>query len=286
MIINAIKDKLLIPKIESKDIKAIKEVRYENLSLNLERNNVSEDNITDTVYKSKLSDLINFNNNDIDELEDTDKVIDKIENDNEFIEEVEQKEKIPELYPIGLALGTYIVCENERGIYLIDQHAAQERINYEKFSYLLSHPSDNIMETLVPIVIELPVSDFLIINKNKEILDRLNIKVEEFGISSYRVVSHPTWLTKGREEILIRNIFEMIKEEEKDFDLAKFLDHLAATMACKASVKGNTRITLEDMESIINQMRDCNNPYHCPHGRPTMISFSEYELGKKFKRII
>ena len=288
MIINAIKDKLLIPKIEAKDIKDIKEIRYENLSLDLERNNIREDISIDTTYKEKLSNLINFNNTDeIEDKEETEKIINNIENDeNEFVEIVEQKDKIPELYPIGLALGTYIICENERGIYLIDQHAAQERINYEKFSYLLSHPSNNTIDSIVPIVIELPMQDFIIIKNNMDILNKLNIKVEEFGSSSYRIISHPTWFTKGREEILIRNIFEMIKEEEKHFDLAKFLDHLAATMACKASVKGNTRITKEDMESIITQLRNCNNPYHCPHGRPAIIEFKTYELEKMFKRSI
>ena len=79
---------------------------------------------------------------------------------------------------------------------------------------------------------------------------------------------------------------ETIKEEEKNFNLAKFRNHVAATMACKASVKGNTRITKEDMESIINKLRKCNNPFNCPHGRPTIIHFTIYELEKMFKRSI
>ena len=128
------------------------------------------------------------------------------------------------------------------------------------------------------------MQEYIIIKNNLDILDKLNIKVEEFGQSSFRVISHPTWFAKGREEITIRNIFEMIKEEEKHFDLAKFLDHLAATMACKASVKGNTRITKEDMESIINKLRGCKNPFNRPHGRPTIIHFTIYELEKMFKR--
>ena len=77
-----------------------------------------------------------------------------------------------------------------------------------------------------------------------------------------------------------------IIREEKNFELAKFHDHLAATMACKASVKGNTRITIQDMESIIDQLRNCSNPFNCPHGRPTIIEFTIYELEKMFKRSI
>ena len=83
---------------------------------------------------------------------------------------------------------------------------------------------------------------------------------------------------------VIKNIFEQVIKEENNFNLAKFNDHLAATMACKASVKGNTRITINDMESIINQLRECNNPFNCPHGRPTIIHFTIYELEKMFKR--
>ncbi len=270
---SVIKTKLLIPKIEVKE--SVAEPTYENLTLNLERTIVSES--TESDDKERITKLINFDyepNNELDTLE-----------KEEYIEEL-PTEKLPELYPIGLVHGTYIVCENEKGIYLIDQHAAQERINYEKFSYLLSHPNNNIIESIVPIVIELPMQDYIILKNNIDILDKLNIKVEEFGQSSFRIISHPTWFTKGREEITMRNIFEMIKEEEKHFNLEKFLDHLAATMACKASVKGNTRITNEDMESIISQLRKCKNPFNCPHGRPTIINFTIYELEKMFKRSI
>lgn len=270
---NVIKTKLLIPKIEVKE--EVPEPTYENLTLNLERNIVSES--TSSNDKEKLTKLINFDYEPNNELDALDK--------EEYIEEL-PTEKLPELYPVGLVHGTYIVCENEKGIYLIDQHAAQERINYEKYSYLLAHPNKDVIDSIVPIVIELPMQDYIIIKNNINILDKLNIKVEEFGQSSLRVISHPTWFTKGREEITIRNILEMIKEEEKHFDLAKFLDHLAATMACKASVKGNTRITKEDMESIINQLRECKNPFNCPHGRPTIINFTIYELEKMFKRSV
>lgn len=271
---DVIKTKLLIPKIEIKEEK--ENHVYENLSLDLERNIVSESNNSEN--KEILTKLVNFENLPNNEL-------DNEELEEEYQEEL-SKEKLPELYPIGLALGTYIICENEKGIYLIDQHAAQERVNYEKYSYLLSHPSNNTIGSIAPIVIELPIQDYLIVKNNLDILDRLNIKVEEFGQNSFRVISHPTWFPEGREEITIRNILETIKEEEKKFDLAKFRNHLAATMACKASVKGNTRITKEDMESIINQLRKCNNPFNCPHGRPTIIHFTIYELEKMFKRSI
>ena len=277
MITTTIQKKLLIPKIEQK--KEEIPSKYQNLSLNLERNLVKEDSV-DNDYKNRLSNLINFKEIENEELEE----LINVEN-NTYIEEVQSaKDKLPELYPVGLALGTYIICENEKGVYLIDQHAAQERINYEKYSYLLSHPSKNSIDTLIPIVIELPMNEFLLIKKNIHILEELNIKIEEFGTSAFRVTSHPTWFPKNNAEGILKNIMEQIIKEENHFDLAKFRDHLAATIACKASVKANTRITKEDMESIISQLRNCNNPFNCPHGRPTIIEFTIYELEKMFKR--
>ena len=279
MIIDKIKGKLLIPKIEIKEPEP--KVKYENLSLNLERSIISEPkNTYNETYQEQLTNLVNFiditNTEEILQPEDPNAVEDIISTNN----------KLPELYPVGLALGTYIVCENEKGIYLIDQHAAQERINYEKYSYLLSNPSHNTIDTIIPIVIELPMNEFLIIKKNISILENLNIKLEEFGSSSFRITTHPTWFSKDNPDKIIRNIFDQIIKEEKNFNLAKFNDHLAATIACKASIKANTRITIQDMESLITQLRQCNNPFNCPHGRPAIIEFTTYELEKMFKRSI
>lgn len=274
LISNAIKDtisnKLLIPKIElPKKI----ENKKENLSLELDRNIVNEDT---TNYLSKLSDKINMNEEDNNEIEEEIII-------NNYVEEVNIENKLPELYPIGLALGTYIICQNQYGIYLIDQHAAQERINYEKYSYLLSHPSSDTLKPLFPIIIELPMNEFLIIKEKINILEDLNIKIEEFGTSSYRINAYPTWIPSGYEEKTIRNIFEILNSKTP-FSLEKFRDHLAATIACKASVKANTNITIEAMESLINDLRRCKNPFNCPHGRPTIIHFTIYELEKMFKR--
>lgn len=268
-IVKEIRTKLLIPKIEIKENIIPK---YENLSLNLERNIVEEE---PSEYTKALSDKINFND---------DENVEEEINNYEYVEEVKEDNKLPELYPIGLFLGTYIGCQNEKGIYLIDQHAAQERINYEKYLYMLSHPNNNTIKPLFSIIIELPMNDFIIIKENIDILNKLNIKVEEFGISSFRIIEHPTWFPKNNENKIIRNIFELIISNEKNFSFEKFNDSLAATIACKASVKGNTNITMEAMESIINDLRKCNNPFNCPHGRPTIISFSTYELEKMFKR--
>lgn len=267
-----IRSKLLIPKIEVKEQPT---VNYENLSLNLERNSISEE--PSLLDKQKLTNLVNFNyepNNELDN-----------EEEPSYIEE-RPKETLPELYPIGLALGTYIVCENEKGIYLIDQHAAQERINYEKNSYLLAHPNNDVISPLIPMIIELPNNEFIIAKEKLDIIKSYNIDIEEFGINSFRVISHPTWFPKGNEEKIVRRIIEEIVNKGKDFSLAKFNNSLAALISCKMSVKANTRITKEAQEEIINELRKCNNPFNCPHGRPTIINFSTYEIEKMFKRVV
>ena len=278
----ALRDKLLIPSINiSKNIRS-DNVKYENLSLDIDR--LSKDIIKEDngEYKSKLEDLVNYR-------EDNEEILLEVENNeegNSDVIEVPETEKLPELYPVGLLLGTYIVCENEKGIYLIDQHAAKERINYEKVSYELSHPNDNTIRPIVPIVVELPKNEYLILKDNMDILDSLKIEIEEFGVSSVRVISHPTWFTQGYEEETFRRIVELIINKEKDFSLAKFNDNLAKMVSCKMSIKANTYIDKPSMESLINDLRKCKNPYNCPHGRPAIIHFSIYELEKMFKRSI
>ncbi len=276
-IVDTIKTKLLIPKIEVKESPS---PVYENTSLTLERNIVSEP--VSSEYTSRLTNLVNFNDDPSNELDSTDEDSAVKE---EYIEEL-PNEKLPELYPIGLALGTYIICENEKGIYLIDQHAAQERINYERNYYLLGHPTGNVISPLIPIIIELPVNEFIIVKENINIIKKLNVEIEEFGSSSFRVVSHPTWFPKGREEEIIRRIIEEVKDKGSSFDLSKFNDNLAKLISCKMSVKANTRITLSAQEEIINELRKCQNPFNCPHGRPTIIHFTIYEIEKMFKRSI
>ena len=277
VIINALKDKLLIPNINVVKEDEIKKEKYENLTLNIERATsfVEEEK---GQYKNKLEDLVNYrDSNDNEVLQDN--------NISEVIT-VSDNEKLPELYPVGLLLGTYIVCENEKGIYLIDQHAAKERINYEKVSYQLSHPDGNTIRPIVPIVLELPQNEYLILKENLDILANLKIEIEEFGVSSVRVVSHPTWWNTGYEEETFKRIVELIINKEKDFSLEKFNDNLAKMVSCKMSIKANTYIDKPSMESLINDLRKCKNPYNCPHGRPAIIHFSIYELEKMFKRSI
>lgn len=274
VIIKGLNDKLLIPNIKPVTLEGPK---YTEMALNIDRANVIQEDEGD--YKRRLEDLVNYqdNNEEIEELE---------EEELANISEVKEMplEKLPELYPVALLLGTYIVCENEKGIYLIDQHAAKERVNYEKVSEMLAHPNNLIIKPLVPIVLELPQNEFLIIKENIDILNDLNISVEEFGLSSFRVISHPVWFPNGMEEETFKRIIEMILAKGKEFSLAKFRDNLAKMVSCKMSIKANTYIDKPSMESLINDLRKCKNPFNCPHGRPAIIHFSIYDIEKMFKR--
>ena len=266
----ALSDKMLIPKISLTDDEMPK---YTNMTINIER-----DSKLDNDYKHKLENLINFNVKEDEVVYDSDVVSEAVP--------ITEEKKLPELYPVALLLGTYIVCENDEGIYLIDQHAAKERCNYERVSDELSHPSGNTISPLVPIVIELPQNEILKLKENSAIFDNLNITYEEFGTSSIRITAHPTWFTEGKEGEIVKQIIEMILSKGNDFTLEKFRDNLAKMVACKMSIKGNTYIDKASMEALIDDLRKCKNPYNCPHGRPAIIHFSIYELEKMFHRSI
>lgn len=203
---------------------------------------------------------------------------------NNYKEEISiDKPKVPMMYPVGLVKGTYIICQNEEGMYLIDQHAANERVNYEYYLYAINN-KDDMIEMLIPINIELPTNEYIILKENVDLLRSMHFEIEEFGTNSFIIRSHPTWLPIGYEESAIRKIIDLIIIKEKDFDKYKFNDRVAMTVACKASIKANDNISIDEMTTLVNRLRKCNNPYTCPHGRPTIIFYSNYELEKLFKR--
>ena len=195
----------------------------------------------------------------------------------------EENEKVPMMYPVGLVKGTYIICQNELGMYMIDQHAANERVNYEYYYYALNNLTESI-DMLIPINIELPFNEYIVVKENLNILRNMHFDIEEFGVNSFIIRSHPIWLPKGNEELAIRKIIELIISKEKNFDILKFNDRVAMTVSCKASIKANDNISIDEMQTLINKLRNCKNPYTCPHGRPTIIFYSNYELEKLFKR--
>ena len=212
-------------------------------------------------------------------------VNDDLTNDNSDTLDLEDKEKsdrLPILYPVGLVWGTYIICQNKIGMYLIDQHAAKERVNYEIFKEKLA-TSNTKMTMLVPLTLEIPNNEYIILEKNMSLLTNMGFTIEEFGLNTIIVKEHPTWIKDNVNET-IKRIIEAVINKEKDFNLQRFNDHLAATLACKASIKANTSITMDEAKNLIEDLRKCDNPFNCPHGRPTIITYTKSDLEKLFKR--
>ena len=201
-----------------------------------------------------------------------------------YNEETIKKENLL-IKPVGLALGTYLIAEDEDTMYMFDIHAANERINYEYFLQKIADQKIYTTNMLFPITLEFTPNEFMKLKDNIDVIKSLGIEVEEFGTNTFRVLSHPSWLKEGFEEVSIRHIFDLVIDLKGEFDRVKFNDSVAATLACKASVKGNTRISSEEQEELIERLFKCKFPFTCPHGRPTCIKYPIYELEKMFKRV-
>ncbi len=258
---NRLKEKTLIPHIEEKPTY----INNKNKEIKEFKLDFDTQIISDTEEKYVIND---------DLIEETQNI--------ELHEDVE--ETMPLMYPVGLVHGTYIICQNETGMYIIDQHAAKERINYEIIKHKLSNPKKENTSMMFPLTIEYTSAEYIILKQNFEFLRELNFEIDEFGINSVIVKAHPVWLPIGNEDASIKKILELVIAKEKNFNLDKFNDNLAATMACKMSIKANTSITLDEMQNLINDLRKCKNPFNCPHGRPTIIYYSKSDLEKLFKR--
>ena len=190
--------------------------------------------------------------------------------------------RIKKMNPKGVIFLTYIIAENEDGLYLIDQHAAAERINFEKILKSLKE-TPILVDLLVPIKIELPANELIIVKEKFALLREYGFSVDEFGFNSIIIRTYPNWIKQGYEDSCIRALIDIIADKGS-FDLEQFIWRLAATTACRMSVMANTYISEEEQEWILDNIRKCENPFTCPHGRPTIITYSKYELDKMFKR--
>lgn len=268
---------ILIPKIETTKpvLDNFKESKIKLQQLNLEREKIIEDDTID--YSLFDDDTMNVN-------EDITNYNENREEDIKNYKDEKKKIIMPEMYPVGLAKGTYIICQNELGIYMIDQHAAKERINYEGYKKAFGNPLEGSIKMLVPLTLEFPSNEFIIIKQNLEVLRNMHFDIEESGINSFVIKEHPTWIKEGYENESIKKLIEVLISEEKNFSIEKFREKAAIMLSCKMAIKANMNISIKEMESLINDLRKCENPYTCPHGRPTTIFYSNYELEKMFKR--
>ena len=198
-----------------------------------------------------------------------------------------QKDEIPweDVRPIGVVFATYILATDDVYFYIIDQHAAHERIYYEKFvtNYIDEGHSGSTTQLLaVGIVIDLTPQEESLIENKMSILQSLGFEIESFGPGSVIIRGVPDFMNMEESEIFARNVIEDT-DENADVRNQVAIDKLI-TKSCKSAVKANDYLTDEEVSSLLNTLRNCKNPYSCPHGRPTIIKFSKYELERMFKR--
>ena len=260
----------LIPEVSVRDNYSVSEVYKE----------ITEDSKDEEERNNEYKELqLDF---EVNEEKEEYKQKDDIKEDVSPFEVEERKPRIKKMIPRGVVLMTYIVAENEDGMYLIDQHAAAERINYENILKKLK-TKPIIVDLLIPIKIELRPEEFLLIKERFDILKQYGFDIDEFGDNCVVVRTHPNWIPDDKSDEIIRKIVDIIVEKG-EFDFDKFVWRMVATTACRMSVMANTYISKDEEEWILENIRYCDNPFTCPHGRPTIISYSKYELERLFKR--
>ena len=256
----------------------IKKVLYQNFLvpnalMDEENNDVKKNFIEPSVYKVK------------EESKEVVQTFLDIGSENEKIVKNEEFKSL-KLYPVGQVHGTYIIAENEDGMFILDQHAAHERVNYEMITKKFQDENVSTTNMLVPMKFELSTSDYNIFMDRKDVLENLGFTIEEFGINTIIIKSHPTWLRENYEGDNIKYIIDLVIEMGKNFNKDRFLDSLAKMVSCKMSVKANEHLSFEEMEKLLDDLVKCDNPYNCCHGRPSIMKFSNYDLEKMFRRVL
>lgn len=236
-----------------------------------------------------------FNNQKTEQIETTNKPVqqafdfiraevandDLLENNDEKLE----IDKITELHYIGQLFGTYLLAQNEDTFYLIDQHAANERVNYEKIINNLRKESVVKYDLIVPINLTFTPSESILINEKIKEINEIGIELDDFGGGSFVVRTVPIWINQEDvkvfvEEIII-NIIKGLKKTKEEF-----LDSVSKSLACKRSVKANEFLSKNQITYLLEDLIRCNNPYTCPHGRPIIIKYTKSQVEKWFKRVL
>jgi len=195
------------------------------------------------------------------------------------------KSNIPELSIIGILMDTYIICENKDNpeMYMIDQHAAHERINYEKFLNQYNNREVVTQELLVPEVINLSYDDYYTSMNNKEIFNNLGLTIESFGNNAILINDIPVVFCEANIKDLFFTILDSIKDLSKsnlNFEMDKIIKN-----ACVKSVKSGDKLHMPEIINLLQDLRNTDNPYTCPHGRPVIIKMTKYEIERMFERI-
>lgn len=233
------------------------------------------DGVNDQGNNLSNSNLLNSNNSNINNNSNT--------NNNSNIDN-KGIEKLTELHYVGQLFGTYILAQNEDYFYMIDQHAANERINYEKIIEDLK--KDNIVkyEILLPPTLHFNPSEYIMILDKMDIIESLGIELQDLGSGTFVVRMVPLWINQKDIKDYVEEIIIQVINEKKSTKEA-FLDNLSKSLACKRSIKANEFLSATQISYLLEDLIKCSNPYTCPHGRPIIIKHSKYQVEKWFKRI-
>ncbi len=265
-----------------------KENQEESFSINNSLNDFKDDShkreisYDPILIKNELKDKVSENTHD--SLETSDYKCNKNEHGNSLEERIYREAKFPKLRVIGQFNKTYILAEYDSTLYLIDQHAAHEKILFEKYSSDIAKKKVEIQPLMIPLVVTLPTEDYLYYDENKEIFEKAGFKISDFGDNSIRIEEVPYFLDKLNPTELITSMINNLKKMGTG-ETVEVKYNKIASMSCRAAVKANDVLSILEMENLIEDLRYINDPFHCPHGRPTIIKFTSYELDKKFKRI-
>lgn len=193
--------------------------------------------------------------------------------------------RVPYMEVVGQVHGTYIIAQNENGMFMIDQHAAQERIKYEYFREKIGEVTNEVQDLLIPLTFHFSKDEQMIIDQYQDELDKVGVHLEHFGGHDYIVNSYPVWFPKAEAEEIIQDMVELVLNDKK-VNVKKMREDAAIMMSCKKSIKANHYLKNNEMADLIDQLREAEDPFTCPHGRPIIINFSNYELEKLFKRLM
>ncbi|MCJ2386259.1 DNA mismatch repair endonuclease MutL [Pediococcus acidilactici] len=192
--------------------------------------------------------------------------------------------RFPALTYIGQMHGTYLFAEADDGLYIIDQHAAQERINYEYYRVQIGQVSDDQQDLLVPIYLDYSTTDTLRIKEKQSVLEACGLYLEEFGRNTFIVRHHPTWFKKGQEEDTVKEMVDYVLND-RNMTVAKFREATSIMMSCKRAIKANHHLDDLQAKQLLKDLAKVENPFNCPHGRPVLVHFSTTDMEKMFKRI-
>ncbi|MEJ7489154.1 DNA mismatch repair endonuclease MutL [Staphylococcus pettenkoferi] len=243
---------------------------------------VSETASTDDYAKAQREVLSELENSDVGESSEY------LEEDTDNIKGTVSKtpsRRVPYVEVVGQVHGTYIIAQNENGMFMIDQHAAQERIKYEYFRDKIGEVTNEVQDLLIPLTFHFSKDDVMIIEQYKDELEKVGVHLEPFGGHDYIVNSYPVWFPQQEAEEIIKDMIEYVLEHQK-VDVNKIREEAAIMMSCKKSIKANHYLKNSEMADLIDQLREAEDPFTCPHGRPIIVNFSNYELERLFKRIV